>query len=61
MWLFLEYFITFDFILLLFHEAASAIASAAYSDRSVCHLSVFRVVYCGQTVEDRPIVCIEVE
>ena len=24
-------------------------------------LSVFRVVYCGQTVQDRPIVCVEVE
>ena len=34
----------------------------AYSDRSVCRLSsVIRVVYCGQTVQDRPIVCLEVE
>ena len=33
----------------------------AYSDRSVCHLSVCRVVYSDQTVKDRPIVCIEDE
>ena len=32
----------------------------AYSDRSVC-LSVYRVVYCGQTVHDRLIVYTEVE
>ena len=33
----------------------------AYSDRSVCLPSVSRIVYCGQTVQDRHIVCIEVE
>ena len=34
-----------------------------YSDRSVCRLFVdlLRVVYCGQTVQDRPVVSIEVE
>ena len=28
---------------------------------SVCRLSVCRVMYCDQTVQDRPMVCIEVE
>ena len=33
----------------------------AYSDRSVCLSPACRVVYCGQTVQDRHVVCIEVE
>ena len=40
--------------------AAYAIASAALSGRSVCLSSVCRVVDCDHTVQDRPIVCIEV-
>ena len=31
------------------------------SDRSVYRLSVCRVVYCGQAVHDRPVLCTEVE
>ena len=33
----------------------------AYSDRSLCLSYACRVVYCGQTVQDKPIVCIAVE
>ena len=32
-----------------------------FQSLSVCRLSVCRVVYCGQTVQDMHIVCIEVE
>ena len=41
---------------------STAAKKAAHSDRclsSVC-LSVYRAVYCGETVHDRPVVCIEV-
>ena len=45
-------------------KAADNVAYAAYSDRSLSlslSLSVCRVLYCGKTVLDRTIVCIEVE
>ena len=40
---------------------ADAMAQAALPDRSVCRLLVCRVVYCGQTVQDRPMLFMEVE
>ena len=39
--------------------AADVSTEAAYSDGSICR--VFRVAHCGQTVQDRPKVCIEVK
>ena len=58
--------VAIDFVLFSFKLRKSigfwAADAIAYREPFPIALSVLcRVVYCGQTVQDRPIVCIEVE